>query len=88
MLKKVHTALAPKGRLIIVEHVPEENRVHPSAPAWFAVMMLATTPGGDAYTLSEYVSMLAEAGFGEPEMHDVPGAARTILVSRPTAGPR
>lgn len=88
LLKKVHTALAPKGRLIIVEHVPEEDRVHPSAPAWFAVMMLATTPGGDAYTLSEYVSMLGEAGFGEPETHDVPGAARTILVSRPTAGPR
>lgn len=81
ILEKARAALTAEGRVVLVEHVPEEDRVSPSAPAWFAVQMLATTPAGDAYTLAEYTAMLLEAGFTEPTMHKVPGAARHVLVA-------
>jgi 2-polyprenyl-3-methyl-5-hydroxy-6-metoxy-1,4-benzoquinol methylase len=82
MLRRMHAAMLPHGRLFVVEMVPNDNRVTPSAPAWFATMMLASTPSGDAYTLPEYTAMLQEAGFTAPSVHPVPGSARSILVSR------
>lgn len=82
MLRRVHAAMAPQGRAFIVEMLPDENRVTPSAPAWFATMMLASTTEGDAYVLSEYTAMLQEAGFTAPTVHPAHGSARTILVSR------
>lgn len=81
LLRRVHAALLPAGRAFVVSMIPHEDRVTPSAPAWFATMMLATTRIGDAYTLSEYTEMLLAAGFSKPEAHPIPGSARTILVS-------
>ena len=34
--------------------------------------MLPTTPGGDAYTYSDYQSLLAAAGFTSSELYDLP----------------
>lgn len=79
LLRRAHAALRPAGRVFIIELIPHEDRVTPSAPAWFATMMLATTPAGDAYTLAEYSAMLSAAGFPRPETHPVPGSARTLL---------
>jgi hypothetical protein len=46
-LRRVHQALAPGGRAVIVEFTPDDNRVTPAIPASFALVMLVTTPGGD-----------------------------------------
>jgi hypothetical protein len=54
---------APRGRVVIVEFVPNEDRVTPPEAAGFALTMLAGTPGGDAYTFAEYQVMLRAAGF-------------------------
>lgn len=80
-LGRVREALAPEGRVAIVEYLPHEDRVSPSAAAWFAVQMLAMTPEGDAYTLAEYTEFLTAAGFTEPAVYAVPGAARHVLVA-------
>ncbi len=62
-LKKVHAAMAPKARVVIVEFVPNDDRVSPAVPALFALNMLANTTAGDVYTVSEHRAMLSEAGF-------------------------
>ncbi|MGH9902432.1 MAG: methyltransferase, partial [Pyrinomonadaceae bacterium] len=54
LLKKVHAALADGGRAVTVEFVPDEGRVSPPGSAMFSLVMLASTPSGDAYTFSEY----------------------------------
>lgn len=82
MLGRLHEAMAENGRLFIVEMIPRENRVSPSAAAWFAMTMLATTAGGDAYTLSEYTEMLCQTGFAAEQPIPVPGSARSVLVAR------
>ena len=46
LLGKVHTALAPGGRIVIVEFVPNEDRVSPPMPAAFVMNMLVNTEGG------------------------------------------
>ena len=50
LLAKVRAALKPGGRAVILEFVPNEDRVSPPVPAQFSLTMLAATPGGDAYT--------------------------------------
>ncbi|HEY4677300.1 MAG TPA: class I SAM-dependent methyltransferase, partial [Candidatus Angelobacter sp.] len=48
MLKKAHAALNPGGQVIILEFVPNEDRVSPPVPAMFGLTMLGNTPKGDA----------------------------------------
>lgn len=75
-------ALAPGGQLLTLEHIPDEDRVSPSACGWFAAVMLANTPAGDAYTFDEYDRALRSAGFARGELHSIPGSAQRIIVSR------
>jgi 2-polyprenyl-3-methyl-5-hydroxy-6-metoxy-1,4-benzoquinol methylase len=84
LLKRVHDALRPGGLAMILEFVPNEDRVSPPMPAMFAMTMLGTTPKGDAYTLAEYKSMGDAAGLCIQAMQDVPETAqRLIIASRP-----
>jgi hypothetical protein len=69
LLRKVQAALKPDGRAVIMAMVPNEDRVSPPRPAGFALIMLATTPAGDAYTYAEYQDMLRNAGFRSSEKH-------------------
>lgn len=67
-LRKVLAALAPGGRAAIVDLVPNADRISPPTAAAFSLMMLATTPTGDAFTLAEYKQMASDAGFIRTEM--------------------
>jgi ubiquinone/menaquinone biosynthesis C-methylase UbiE len=83
-LKKVHAALAPKGRVVIVEFVPNDDRVSPAVPALFALNMLANTTAGDVYTVSEHRAMLSEAGFPDCQIQQLPPTPHTaIIATRP-----
>lgn len=63
VLRKVHAALKPGGRVVILQFVPNEDRVSPPRPAAFSLVLLVTTPSGDAYTFSELDKMLRNVGF-------------------------
>jgi O-methyltransferase domain len=67
-MRKVHAALVPAGRVAIAEFVPNPDRVTPPTAAAFSMMMLATTPAGDAYTFAELESISKSAGFARVEL--------------------
>jgi SAM-dependent methyltransferase len=67
-MKKVYAALVPGGRAAIVEFVPNPDRVTPPMAAAFSMMMLTTTPSGDAYTFSQIERMCTDAGFTRVEI--------------------
>lgn len=71
-LSKVHQSLKPGGQVAILEFIPNHDRVSPPVPAQFAMMMLATTRGGDAYTFSDYQRVLSQAGFSRSELRELP----------------
>jgi 2-polyprenyl-3-methyl-5-hydroxy-6-metoxy-1,4-benzoquinol methylase len=81
LLNKLHRALKPGGKVATLEFVPEEDRVRPAVPAAFALIMLAETPGGDAYTRSELEHMFKRAGFSRHEFHAMPPSPHSVLVS-------
>ncbi|MGH9728599.1 MAG: methyltransferase [Candidatus Acidiferrales bacterium] len=67
-MRKVHAALKPGGRAAVAELVPNPDRVSPPTAAAFSMMMLATTPAGDAYTLADLESISKNAGFARVEL--------------------
>jgi 2-polyprenyl-3-methyl-5-hydroxy-6-metoxy-1,4-benzoquinol methylase len=81
-LRKVHASLAEGGRIVILEFVPNEDRVSPPIPAAFAMLMLAGTESGDAYTMPELTSMLEAASFHDVTRHDLQGPQTVIVAAR------
>jgi ubiquinone/menaquinone biosynthesis C-methylase UbiE len=81
LLRKARAALAPSGRLLTMELIPNDDRVTPAASASFALVMLCTTPRGDAYTFTEYDRMFREAGFARSELHPLPPTMQHLIVS-------
>ncbi|HSL69495.1 MAG TPA: class I SAM-dependent methyltransferase [Longimicrobiales bacterium] len=81
LLRKVYAALAPNGRVATLEFVPNEDRVSPPIPAKFALIMLAGTPAGDAYTFSELRSMFQNAGFSRSELHTLDPSPHSLVIS-------
>jgi SAM-dependent methyltransferase len=81
LLGRVARSLKPGGTAVTLEFVPNEDRVTPPAAAAFALMMLATTAAGDAYTFSEYQSMFGNAGFTRSTLHPIPESPQSVIVS-------
>jgi ubiquinone/menaquinone biosynthesis C-methylase UbiE len=80
-LRRVHAALRPGGRVVIVEFVPNDDRTTPPAAATFSLVMLGSTPEGDAYTLAEYRQMLTDAGFRDAQLHPLPPTAESAVIA-------
>jgi ubiquinone/menaquinone biosynthesis C-methylase UbiE len=81
-LRKVHAALAPGGRVVVLEFVPNADRVSPPVAARFSLSMLAGTPGGDAYTLAELQQQLEGAGFRGVSAHALPTPETVVLAQK------
>jgi ubiquinone/menaquinone biosynthesis C-methylase UbiE len=81
LLRRVHAALAPGGRVAAVEFVPGADRVTPPEAGAFSLVMLATTPAGDAWTRSEYEEMFRAAGFGGIAVHDLQPTPQQAVVA-------
>lgn len=82
LLRKVHAALGEGGRAVTLEFVPNEDRISPPDAAAFSVMMLGSTPSGDAYTFSELESMFSNADFTRSELHPLPPTIQQAVISR------
>ncbi len=81
LLKKVHAALKPGGRAVVLEFVPNDDRVSPPIPAGFSLVMLAGTPAGDAYTYQQLQKMCRNAGFKATTAHPLDPMPETVVVA-------
>lgn len=81
LLRRVHAALKPGGKVVVAEFVPNEDRVTPPMAAQFSMVMLLSTPAGDAYTMAELSGMLTEAGFAAPALHPLPGSPNSVVLA-------
>ena len=81
LLKKVRAALADGGRAVTLEFIPNDDRITPPDAASFSMMMLISTPSGDAYTFAELEQMFANAGFSRSTLHPLPPTIQQVVVS-------
>jgi SAM-dependent methyltransferase len=82
LMRKIHAALNEGGRAVTIEFIPDEDRVEPMSSVAFALTMLVSTSGGDAYTFAEYEKMFANAGFSRSELIQPPMGFQRVIISR------
>lgn len=82
LMRKILSALAPGGRCVTLEFVPNDDRVTPPTPASFAMMMLGSTESGDAYTFAEYQTMFRNAGFASSELRSLTRSPEQLIISQ------
>jgi ubiquinone/menaquinone biosynthesis C-methylase UbiE len=81
LMRRLHSALKPGGKVLTLEFVPNEDRITPPMPAAFSLIMLANTDSGDAYTFAEYEKMFRDSGFAKTTLHQSPDIPQQVLVS-------
>jgi ubiquinone/menaquinone biosynthesis C-methylase UbiE len=82
LLRKVRAALSDKGKTVTLEFVPNEDRISPPGSAMFSLVMLGSTPHGDAYTFSELERMFKNAGFTRSILQELPpGFPQQLIIS-------
>lgn len=85
LLKKCFQAMNPGAQLVILEFVPNEDRVSPPGAAVFSATMLSTTPNGDAYTFREFSDMCGKAGFQGSRLAPLePTPESLVLAQKPS----
>lgn len=80
LLRKAKAALSSTGEVLAIDFVPNPDRISPPEAASFAFRMLATTPDGDAHTLSDYQAMAEEAGFAGATGRPLSPTPETLIV--------
>ncbi len=81
LLRRVHAALQPGGRAVTLEFVPNDDRITPPEAATFSMIMLGSTPHGDAYTFAEFERMFRNAGFTRSEHFRQPPLPESVIIS-------
>ena len=74
----------PEKAVILVSDLTGGNlpmALGPKCVPAFAMMMLGSTPHGDAYTFAEYDRMFRKAGFARNEMRELAPAPNRVIVS-------
>lgn len=80
-LKRLFAAMNSGGKIVILEFVPNEDRVSPQPAAMFSLTMLVNTDHGDAYTFSELARMCTDAGFRGVEQIPLEAAPQSLVVA-------
>ena len=81
LMRKVYAALVDGGRAVTLEFVPNEDRISPPEAATFSLVMLGSTPAGDAYTFHELEQICGAAGFARSEIHPLPASVEHAVIS-------
>ncbi len=81
LLRKAHASLSEGGQAVLIDFIPNEDRISPPTAASFSLMMLTSTSAGDAYTFAELESMFLEAGFTEVSLHSLSPADHSAVIA-------
>jgi 2-polyprenyl-3-methyl-5-hydroxy-6-metoxy-1,4-benzoquinol methylase len=79
LFKKCAKALNPKGQLVVVDFIMNEERLIPPHGAFFSLNMLVGTRSGDTYTESEVRSWMNAAGLKKITRNDTPFGTSMII---------
>lgn len=82
LLKKAHNALKPGGQVVILEFIPNEDRVSPPIPAMFTMTMFAGTPNGDTYTFRQLSAMCRNAGLSDARLVHLKHSPQSLVVAK------
>jgi hypothetical protein len=78
----VLAALKPGGEVVVLEFLPNDDRISPPQAAMFSLVMLGNTGQGDAYTFAEMTRMCSNAGFQNVQLIAIEPGFQSLVVGR------
>ncbi|KUM25603.1 hypothetical protein AU467_25895 [Mesorhizobium loti] len=81
LLRRVHAALAPGGRIVVLQTLLDEDRASPPFAVAMNFNILATTPSGEVATTGEFEALIHRTGFGRLGWHDIPDSDERIAIA-------
>lgn len=82
LLRRLHRALRPGGRVLVAEMIPDEDRKSDLFALLFGVNMLALTQEGDVFTRTELERLGRDAGFPHAEWLQAPAPYPLLVLTR------
>ncbi len=82
LFRRAFKALTPRGRVVIQDHVMDEDGTKPRAGALFAINMLVGTPNGSTFSQEQYERWLVSAGFAKVEHVPLPGPNDLVIAHK------
>ncbi len=82
LLRRVHDALRPGGKIVIVEYFLNPTGTRPAEAAVFSLLMYAFTPTGRGYAWKEVETWLRATGFGRFRRRSVTDSIGTLEAVR------
>ena len=83
LIGKLAHALAPGGRICIKDFILAPDRTGPQGALLFAVNMLVSSDGGDAYTADEIIDWFQAAGLKPQQQIPLTEQSSLILAEKP-----
>jgi 2-polyprenyl-3-methyl-5-hydroxy-6-metoxy-1,4-benzoquinol methylase len=83
IIKKIYDAIAPGGKIVIVEFLVDRDRRGSLDGLLFGLNMLVHSDSGTTWSYEELSSWLEEAGFHNIEVIKLPRPSPTILAQKP-----
>ena len=80
LIGKLAKNIKPSGRMMIKDHILDDDRVNPAVGAIFSLLMLLTTAGGRCYSFSEIKNWMHRADLSNIERIDLPPPLTSSLV--------
>ena len=84
LVARAAASLAPGGRVVIQEFVPDDDRAGPRHPVLFALNMLVNTIAGDTYTRAELRSWTTAAGLTWLGSVETDAPSTLVIAQRPS----
>jgi len=85
LIKRGASALAAGGKLVILDHIMNDDRTEPAMGAIFALNMLVGTDHGDTYSETEISTWMKNAGLTDICRIDTPSGINLITGRKPTS---
>lgn len=80
LIQKLAANLKAGGRLVVKDHILDDNRTTPPVGAIFSLLMLLTTVSGRCYSLSEIKGWMEQASLSGIQRVDLPAPLTSSLV--------
>lgn len=82
LLGRVAKTLRPKGRIAILEFLPNREKTGPLEPVLFGLRMFLNTEEGGVFSAEEYAEWLGDVGFSKTELCDIGYHSPLLVASR------
>jgi ubiquinone/menaquinone biosynthesis C-methylase UbiE len=83
IISRAYSSLAPGGRVVVHDFLPNDDRKGPMWPLIFAVNMLVATESGNTYTYEEICAWLRGSGFQEMRLLKVEDSSALVTARKP-----